>query len=166
MTAVLSPTRRGRDLVDAPQFARLAARLVAEHPEVAVLAERIVDQALAFVAASAAAPNRRLVPSPLVDAAWHLIILDTKRYADLCAKLGTFVHHVPDEPADAPDDGTGPSGAVARTLEAIEHAGYVVDHELWPLRARCTSCHEEGGCSSGGKDGNENSGTRKPPPVR
>ncbi|MBM7772940.1 hypothetical protein JOD54_003144 [Actinokineospora baliensis] len=32
---------------------------------------------------------------------------------------------------------------------------------LWPLRAQCGQCHEDGNCSNSGKDGNENSDTRK-----
>lgn len=162
MNAVLS--RRGRDLVDAPQFERLAARVATDHPDVAELAPRIVDQALAFVATAARLSEGGLRPSTLVDYGWHELIDDPVAYGALCARLGRYVHHVPDDgPADATSV-SAPSGEVARTLEAIEQAGYVVDPEMWPRMAKCTTCHEEGGCSSGGKDGNENSDTRKPPP--
>lgn len=159
MTAVLSTARQGRDLVDVELFRRLATRVAAEHPDVdSDLAERIVDQALAFLAAAAGKPGEGLSPSKLVDLGWHQLILSTKEYASLCDRLGgAFIHHVPD---DAPGGSPAPGG-VRRTIRAIEAAGYVVDHELWPLKAKCGSCHEDGNCSNSGSDGNENSETRK-----
>jgi hypothetical protein len=158
VTAVLSTARQGRDLVDVELFGRLAARVTAEHPDVDHdRAERIVDQALAFLAAAAARPDERLSPSKLVDLGWHQLILSTKDYASLCDRLGGgFIHHVP-------DDARRFAGAwgVRRTIRAIEAAGYVVDRDLWPLKAKCGSCHEDGNCSNSGSDGNENSETRK-----
>jgi len=38
------------------------------------------------------------MPSKAVDAYWHALILDTKRYAEWCERtLGRFLHHVPAE---------------------------------------------------------------------
>lgn len=159
VTAVLSIASQGRDLVDVELFGRLAARVTAEHPDVdRDRAERIIDQALAFLAAAAANPGEGLSPSKLVDLGWHQLILSTKDYAALCDRLGGgFIHHVPD---DAPGGKPAPGG-VGRTIKAIEAAGYVVDRDLWPLKAKCGSCHEDGNCSNSGSDGNENSETRK-----
>ncbi|WP_245614440.1 hypothetical protein [Actinokineospora inagensis] len=164
MTAVSARLRRGRDLIDPDLFDRVAKRVAADHPEVAGFADRIVDQALAFVAAAAGQPREGLVPSPLVDLAWHQLVLRTKDYADLYDRVGRFVHHVPDDDRAATQDGSTSSGAVARTIEAISAAGFAVDPPLWLRQGTCTSCHEEGGCRSGGEDGNENSDTRRKPP--
>ncbi|HVK20898.1 MAG TPA: hypothetical protein VM677_06010 [Actinokineospora sp.] len=163
MTAVLHPARRGRDLVDSDLFARLVGEVTAKHPQLTDLAAQIVDQALVFVATAAEASNGGLRPSTLVDHGWHTLLDHHVAYEALCARHGRYVHHVPD---DGPDRAavSGPSGEVARTIEAIERARYVVDLDLWPLVARCTSCHEEGGCRSGGQDGNENTDTRKKDP--
>jgi len=38
----------------------------------------------------------KLSPSPLVDSMWHLHILDTRRYSDMCSTLPSFIHHNPD----------------------------------------------------------------------
>ncbi|CRK57087.1 hypothetical protein [Alloactinosynnema sp. L-07] len=164
VTAVVD-TRRGRDLLDPDLFEVLVARVCTEHHDMdRAVAMRVVDQAAAFIATAAADPGRRLTPSPLIDLAWHEFLLRTKDYRAFCASVGAFVDHVPDDPAESTSGGTGPSGAVARTIEAITAAGYTVDPELWSLTARCTSCHEEGGCSSGGEDGTENTETRKKGP--
>jgi Ubiquitin family len=37
-----------------------------------------------------------LSPSPIVDAMWHLHILDTKKYSDMCSTFPSFIHHDPD----------------------------------------------------------------------
>jgi hypothetical protein len=38
------------------------------------------------------------MPSKIVDAYWHALILDTKSYADWCDRtLGRFLHHIPAE---------------------------------------------------------------------
>ncbi|MGX7829637.1 glycine-rich domain-containing protein [Actinokineospora sp. 24-640] len=162
VTAVVM-SRRGRDLVDPVVFARVSARLALDHPQVAPVAERIVDQALAFLAAVGRQPGRGLVPSPMVDLGWHQLILDTRLYARLCRELaGEFVHHVPDDPPTAPGDRE--PGTVGRTIEAITAAGFVVDGELWPLRAKCGPCHEDGNCTNSGRDGNENTDGRKKDP--
>ncbi|MGW5052368.1 glycine-rich domain-containing protein [Actinokineospora sp. NPDC004072] len=154
--------RAGRDLLDPSTFAAVAARLAEDHPEMAERAAQIVDQALAFLTAAATVPEGGLRPSPLVDLGWHQLILDTRLYADLCDRLaGQFLHHVPD---DGSGEGGASTGEVARTVEAIRAAGYVVDMELWPRAAKCGQCHEEGNCSNSGSDGNENTDSRSKGP--
>jgi hypothetical protein len=38
----------------------------------------------------------RLVPSPVVDEAWHSFVLFTQEYADFCDRyFGRFIHHSP-----------------------------------------------------------------------
>ncbi len=43
----------------------------------------------------------QLSPSSLVDAMWHLHILDTRQYSAMCADLPSFIHHNPDGGKDA-----------------------------------------------------------------
>ena len=58
---------------------------------------------------------------------------------------------------------TDHAGVRARTLDAIERAGYAVDPGLWMLAdgGKCTPCHEER-CSASGKDGDENTESMNP----
>ncbi|MFI6446811.1 hypothetical protein [Kitasatospora sp. NPDC050543] len=62
------------------------------------LAERIVAEALKFVAACGQFRDRRMAPSRVVDEGWHALILHTKAYEDLCAKLGGPVTTSPSGP--------------------------------------------------------------------
>ncbi|RCG19801.1 hypothetical protein DTL70_24140 [Streptomyces diacarni] len=63
-----------------------------------VVAERIVAEALAFVAACTQPTSRGLRPSRTVDEGWHALILHTRGYEGLCGRLGRFIHHVPEPP--------------------------------------------------------------------
>jgi hypothetical protein len=120
---------------------RLARRITIDHPGIdEPLAQRIVAQTAAFLAASGHAPGQSLAPSKLVDVGWHSFILHTVDYADFCRRVaGRFIHHVPtDEPTAIPG---GPAEARDRTLTAITAAGYTVDTELWPELADCSQCH-------------------------
>ncbi|MFJ9547858.1 glycine-rich domain-containing protein [Streptomyces erythrochromogenes] len=68
-----------------------------------------------------------LVPSGPVDAGWHALIGNTAIYAELCARLGAFIHHYPDVTGtEAPA-----LGWRERTMAAIEAAGFDVCQELW-----------------------------------
>ncbi|MBC6450539.1 glycine-rich domain-containing protein [Actinokineospora xionganensis] len=161
MTGVLRlDSRRARTLISEELFDLLTTRLAQDRNIDLDLATRIMDQTLAFLAA-AGHPGERLSPSPAVDAGWHLFLRWTKDYAAFCERVaGRFIHHVPDDtPAETSNAAT--ARGVLRTLEAIEAAGYLVDHELWALDGKCGSCHEDGNCSSSGEDGNENTETRK-----
>jgi hypothetical protein len=91
-------------------------------------------------------------------------ILYTKDYAAFCQDIaGRFIHHLPDDGPDAREHPAGHPGVRARTLDAIERAGYAVDPELWRLAdgGKCTPCHEER-CSASGQDGDENTETQNP----
>ncbi|MFE7319158.1 glycine-rich domain-containing protein [Streptomyces sp. NPDC057555] len=111
------------------------------------LGERGVDQLVAFLATSADIETR-LAPSLRVDLFWHAFVLRTKPYADFCAALGSFVHHVPDRGSHSPAEGRA---VLARTKEAISAAGYQIDPEFWPSEsgadcsADCSQCHA--GCT-------------------
>ncbi|ONH31502.1 hypothetical protein BL253_09210 [Pseudofrankia asymbiotica] len=151
-----APPRRGRDLLDDALFTRLAARVAYDRPEHSDLAERIVDQAIAFVVTCAARGPRGLVPSPLVDIGWHTFILPTRDYATFCARVaGRFIHHVPCDPTDA----GRPRGGQVATIAAIETAGFLVDPDLWAATDKKRQCDPDD-CGASGSDGNENRDTR------
>lgn len=161
MTAVLEATKQGRDLVSPELFGRLADRIVKDKGTDRELAERITDQALAFLGACAVhGRGAALVPSAAVDIGWHMFILHTRDYAAFCEDVaGFFIHHVPTD--DTGEPAGDPVGVLDRTVSAIQEAGYLVDPELWGPSAKCGPCHEEGNCAASGKDGNENKDNRK-----
>ncbi|WP_125775949.1 glycine-rich domain-containing protein [Antribacter gilvus] len=141
--------REGRELVDRTLFLKLSARVAAEHGHAAELSERIVDQALAFLATSARAPGLPLSPSPLVDQGWHEFILHTVDYTAFCDKVaGRFLHHVPTDEDDPSASGEPAHEALMRTVDAISAAGFYVDTDLWPAseHSKCSQCHQ--GCTS------------------
>lgn len=131
MTAPDTPT--GRAWVHESLFDQLASRMVADHDLSRSLAERIMDQAIAFLVASAANPLERLTPSELVDIGWHTFILHTRDYRDFCFRIthGTFIDHVPTERRDRHGSGEQAHSALVRTLCAILDTGLAIDAELW-----------------------------------
>ncbi|KLL09981.1 MULTISPECIES: hypothetical protein [Protofrankia] len=164
MAAVAAPeaAMTARFLVRPDVFDRLVDRVAVEVAGGRDLAVRIVDQTLAFLAASARNPGVGLAPSRLVDIGWHVFVLDTREYAAFCDQVaGRFIHHVPNDAANEP---VRQMDVRARTLAAITDAGYAVDMDLWPPTGtgRCGSCADEGNCSASGKDGDENQGSRIP----
>ncbi|WP_181799392.1 glycine-rich domain-containing protein [Kitasatospora acidiphila] len=117
-----------RTLLSEEAFSGVVATVRQNNPGmVSEIAQRITTEALAFVAACAEFPELRLKPSRVVDEGWHALILHTRLYAELCTKLGVFVHHRP----EAPDVTRHDPNALKRTMRAISTAGYPVDHALW-----------------------------------
>lgn len=153
---------RARTLIDDNLFGRLCHKIVVDQGADSAFAERIVDQALAFLGACAKYPGHSLAPSPIVDIGWHTFILYTREYALFCDDIaGRFIHHVPHDAPDAPDHAKVPVSVRESTVDTIRRAGYLVDPELWIEDSySCGSCHEDGNCSASGKDGNENTDTR------
>lgn len=143
MTSMLTERLTGRSLVSARLFERLVARLVAEEKHSPAFATRVMDQALAFLGASAKHRGEPLSPSRAVDPGWHVFVLHTRDYREFCRGVaGRFIDHVP---ADDPLTGDGEAAQVLRrTVAAMRRAGYMVDEELWFSIADCTGCH--GGC--------------------
>ncbi len=68
-------------------------------------------------------------PSPLLDMAWHELILFTKLYAKLCGK--SFLHH---NPAGELDDVQVKAQRYAKTRVAYEELFGAIpnDHDIWP----------------------------------
>ncbi|MFJ2212645.1 hypothetical protein ACIQVO_17320 [Streptomyces sp. NPDC101062] len=129
-TTTATTTRDARSLLTDEQFAGVVATVQRANPGMATtLAERITLEGLKFVATAADRTSGRLAPSTLVDEGWHALILHTRVYADLNARLGgRFVDHVPQPP-----NPTHPQvpGILAFTQVAITAAGFQVDEELW-----------------------------------
>jgi hypothetical protein len=149
MTAVLNEQATGRSLISRELFDRLVRRIVADDKLDRDLAERITDQALAFLSACATNTGEPLAPSELVDIGWHAFLLHTKDYAAFCDRIaGRFLHHVPTDENDPAASGEAAHKTLVRTVTAIDAAGFATDPALWPRSAvvavACTGCHN--GC--------------------
>lgn len=121
----------GRSLITPVLFDRLTQRITTDHPDITQAdAERILDQALAFLA-TCATSTIPLGPSDIVDIGWHTFLLYTGEYADFCTKVaGRYIHHAPDDlpgprsrvprrpppspPSAPPDTGSNPTCGPAR----------------------------------------------------
>lgn len=148
MSVALDP----RALLTAEHFADVAATVLDNNPDLGLgTAERIVTEALAFLAAAAVNPDAYIAPSSTVDEGWHALILHTALYAELCGKLGRFIHHYPERPDPTRHD----DAVMERTLALMRE----IDHEpqavLWTrpfdtrvsVAARCSHLPKPGGCS-------------------
>ncbi|MFI0464340.1 MULTISPECIES: glycine-rich domain-containing protein [Saccharopolyspora] len=146
MTTVLERTA-ARSLIPDDLFFRLVERIVREHAEIdREMAERIVDQTLAFLSACARNRGEPLAPSPMVDHGWHEFLMYTREYAEFCQRVaGRFLHHVPEDTAAMVSE-ADPIEVRRRTVEAIEQTGFLVDRELWFAEdtSVCSQCHN--GC--------------------
>jgi hypothetical protein len=142
MTITPEQATTSRDLVTAGMFTRLTDRIMADSSLDRLTAERIMEQALGFLAACARNPGARLAPSRDVDKGWHAFLLFTADYAEFCDRVaGRFIHHLPTGPGEENDEGQ----SVATTVTAMRAAGLHVDTPLWNPAPDCTSdcsqCH-------------------------
>jgi hypothetical protein len=69
---------------------------------------------------------------------WHGLLIQTRDYAAVCEKLGTFIHHATTDGAQGV--------AVARTLALLSRTFGDIDDPAW---ADCAGCVIYGWCSSG-----------------
>ncbi|XXZ50346.1 hypothetical protein AAGT00_19330 [Streptomyces cavourensis] len=128
MTATANDQRTGRAVAGEELFESLAHFVVVHNGQSPERAQRIADQAVAFLvtAATATAP---MVPSDDVDLGLHALILHTKEYAALCERYaGRFLHHNP-----APGGGARAPEKVASSARAMKAAGFMVFDELWTV---------------------------------
>lgn len=155
MTTTQATQRTGRTLVKPILFDKLTTRITLDHPDLDhATAERILEQALAYLATAATA-TQPIGPSNLVDIGWHTFLLHTRDYAQFCDRIaGRFIHH-------EPDTGNGPGVPLTAAVNAIRANGFQVDAELWGIGrtadctatcavpvtalADCTQCHA--GCT-------------------
>lgn len=151
-TTTAAATRDASALLTPDELAAVTATVQRNNLDMSQpLAHRLVLEALKFEAACAFDPTARLVPSRIVDEGWHALILHTRIKAALAARIGLFVHHVP----EPPDPGRYDPDVLARTQQAIRLAGYSPDPTLWvgpsdtsiPVAADCQhSC--SGDCAT------------------
>ncbi|MGV9311750.1 glycine-rich domain-containing protein [Streptomyces sp. NPDC003691] len=134
--------RRGRDLVGPGLFERLAAFCAEEYGMERVVADAVMDQAMAFVYVVGSERAYDLAPSRLVDPGWHAFMLHTQEYADWCRnRFGFFVHHEPNSTVRTPD-------LMVSVAGRIRAAGFEVDERLWGTTAECNppACCGDGPC--------------------
>ncbi|MDX2680947.1 glycine-rich domain-containing protein [Streptomyces sp. NY05-11A] len=128
MTATANDQKTGRAVAGEELFESLARFVVIHSGQSAERAERIADQAVAFLvtAATATVP---MVPSDDVDLGLHALILHTKEYASLCEQYaGRFLHHNP-----KPGGGGRDPEMVSTSARATKAAGFVVFDDLWTV---------------------------------
>ncbi|WP_030706540.1 glycine-rich domain-containing protein [Streptomyces sp. NRRL F-2580] len=134
--------RHGRDLVSPELFERLAAFCADEYGMERVVADRVMDQAIAFVYVLGSEKAYDLAPSQLVDPGWHTFMLHTQEYADWCQdKFGYFVHH-------APNSKVRTRALMVSVADRVKAAGFNVDEKLWGTAAECNqpACCGDGPC--------------------
>ncbi|MYW96034.1 hypothetical protein G3I59_36875 [Amycolatopsis rubida] len=151
----------GQGLVREELFDRLVNRIAKEHGKPRELAARIMDQALAFLAACAHA-TEPLSPSETVDIGWHTFILYTREYAAFCDRIaGRFMHHEPSDTGAIPVT-RSPADSMTATVEALRSAGFAVDLPLWVASTKCRTndCHQ---CSQGCTSSNGDTGCHHHP---
>lgn len=135
-----TPAATGRSLVDPKLFDRMSARVAIENGTDRATAERIMDQALAFLG-TCAVSTAPLSPSETVDIGWHTFLFYTREYAEFCGRIaGRFIHHVPTDG----ESETGGEASPWETTAAMVAAGYVVDAPMWERSGNCSQCHN--GC--------------------
>ncbi|MGW2226635.1 glycine-rich domain-containing protein [Streptomyces formicae] len=139
------PTRTGRSLVDEALFDRLATFLERENHVPRDRAERVLDQALAFLWTLGQGTDAPRTPSQDVDPGWHAFLLHTEEYDTWCLeRFGFKLHHRPATGTRSRDGFT-----VRRTALAIADGGFDVDWTLWRKPAACNEpacCGDGGGC--------------------
>jgi hypothetical protein len=119
-----------RTLLAPSQFADVTATVLGGNPGMdGATAAGIVSDALAFVVTAARNPKARIAPSRTVDEGWHALILHTALYAELCERLGGFVHHYPERP----DPARQKSGVLDHTVTLMRATGHQPDMKLWTL---------------------------------
>lgn len=143
-TATLAQTppatgwRDPRAFVKPEVWERQIALLVRDHPWDTVMAERVFDQAVAYLITAMEKWGQRLEIGcgPLVDRGVHAFILDTRNYREFCAEHfgGRFLEHIPEIEFKY-------DGSVEKTAIVIENNGFKIDRPLWEVDfAKCTPC--------------------------
>ncbi|WP_435227885.1 glycine-rich domain-containing protein [Streptomyces sp. Tue6028] len=128
MTATANDQKTGRAVAGEELFESLTHFVVVHNGQSHQRAERIADQAVAFLVTTATA-TVPMVPSDDVDLGLHALILHTREYANLCDQYaGRFLHH-------NPKPGGGPRNLekVINSARAMKAAGFVVFDDLWTV---------------------------------
>ncbi|MDQ0943251.1 hypothetical protein [Streptomyces sp. V1I1] len=141
MTALATEQITGRQLVTAELFDRLADFCADEYGLERGVAERVMDEGLAFLDVMGRT-GEALSPSKLVDPAWHTFMLHSTEYTTWCQeRYGRYIHH-------APNSRYRDKAAMVDVVGKIRAAGYAVDESLWGVTADCNepTCCGDGPC--------------------
>ncbi|TQK44744.1 hypothetical protein FBY35_6268 [Streptomyces sp. SLBN-118] len=141
MTALATELTHGRTLVNAELFDRLTDFCAEEYGLERSVAERVMDQGLAFLDVMGST-GETLSPSKLIDPAWHTFMLHSPQYTAWCQeRYGRYIHH-------APNSRYRDKAAMVDVVGKIRAAGYAVDESLWGTKADCNepSCCGDGPC--------------------
>jgi hypothetical protein len=107
----------------------LQRKLFVSQPKAVNLAKELIERFLPIKRCLKDFDATICSPSPLIDAAWHELILFTRLYAELCGK--SFIHH---NPAAELDEVEVKAQRYAKTLDAYEELFGVRpdDSDIWP----------------------------------
>jgi hypothetical protein len=134
------PVLTHRNMIDEELWERVVNRMLSDYKHMKgmnrALAERCLNEALGYLQLCAVA-DACYSPAPLVDLAWHTLIVYTYHYRELCMRIaGRFIDH---EPFDIPDVDYGDlSAKPSETMTAMVASGIAVDTpDLWNGAADC-----------------------------
>jgi hypothetical protein len=133
--------RQGRGLVSPELFERLVDFCAKEYGQERSMAERIMDEALAFLDVMGQT-GEGMSPSQVVDPGWHTFMLHTEEYAAWCSeRYGRFIHH-------APNSRYRDRSTMVDVVAKLRGHGYAVDESLWGTKADCNepTCCGDGPC--------------------
>ncbi len=107
----------------------LQRKLFVSQPKATMLAKELIERFLPIKRCLRDFDATICSPSPLIDAAWHELVLFTKLYAESCGK--SFIHH---NPAAELDEVEAKAKRYAKTLDAYEELFGVRpdDSDIWP----------------------------------
>ena len=115
----------------------MITRLMLDHEVDADTAERMLNGALTFITLCGENPSGLYAPSKLVDHAWHLLILCTTVYEQLCQELaGQFIHHTP----TFLENEVSELNNTESTVLALEEYGLPIDSLVWGDASEAIRC--------------------------
>ncbi len=117
-------------------YDREIALLLRDNTMVRNMAERILDNAIAYTITAMEHPEVHLGVGKVVDIGVHQLLLDTPVYFAICEayNAGRYKHH-------APLIRRRGDGIVIRTAEFLRGNGFDADEELWAVDgANCSPC--------------------------
>ncbi|MCX4509462.1 hypothetical protein OHA27_03920 [Streptomyces sp. NBC_01619] len=129
-----SPGSDGADL-----YGREIRLIMRDNVTVQNMAERILDNAVAYLITAMERPDLHLGVGRIVDIGVHQIILDTPVYFAFCHvyNSGRYKHH-------APLIQRRNDGLCLRTADVIRANGFAADEELWSVDgAECSPCDDK-----------------------
>ncbi|MEU3598410.1 hypothetical protein ABZ714_06690 [Streptomyces sp. NPDC006798] len=124
---------------DGDLYEREIRLLLRDHVMVRDMAERVLDNAIAYTITAMEHPQVHLGVGKTVDIGVHQLILDTPVYFAICRLYndGRYRHH-------APLIRRRGDGLVIRTADFLRSNGFRADEELWAMDgAECSPCDDK-----------------------